>query len=107
MQAKDGTQQHAFAGSRSTDDAEHLARDDRHVEAIVHGLRAETVDNAERFDRRSDSSLLADTPAHIPISMNSTANIALARITRKIACTTAMVVRRPSSREDPRTCMPR
>ena len=64
-------------------------------------------DDAERFDRQSDSGLLADTPAHIPISMNSTANIALARITRKIACTTAMVVRRPSSREDPRTCMPR
>ena len=107
VQAKDGAQQHALAGSRSADDAEHLAGDDRHVEAIVHGLRAETVDDAERFDRRSDSGLLADIPAHIPISMNSTANIALARITRKIACTTAMVVRRPSSREEPRTCMPR
>ena len=40
------------------------------------------------------------------IFMNSTANSASARITRKIACTTATVTRRPSSRDESRTCMP-
>ena len=36
------------------------------------------------------------------ISMNSTANSASARITKKMACTTATVIRRPSSRAEDR-----
>ena len=38
---------------------------------------------------------------------NKMANRASARMTRKMDCTTATVVRRPSSRAESRTCMPR
>ena len=98
MQAEDGPQQHRLARSRAADDPEHLALEHRHVEAIVDDLPPETVDDTPDVDRRGHH--------QIPISMNSTANSASARITRKIAITTATVVSRPSSREEPRTCMP-
>src|SRR6185369_4464882 len=79
LQAENGPQQHGFAGARSADDAEHFALDDRHVEMVVHHLRAESIHDADGFDHG----------LHTPSSMNSTANSASARITRKIDCTTA------------------
>ena len=51
-----------------------------HVEAVVHELRPEAVDQPAHFQDRVDQ---------MSISMNSTANSASARITRKMACTTA------------------
>ena len=99
LQPEDGAQQHRFARTRPADDAEDLALLHGHVEMVVHHLRAEAVDEATNFDERFGH--------QISSSQNATANSASANNTRKIDCTTASVVRRPSSREESRTCRPR
>ena len=98
LQTENASQQHGFAGTGAPDDAENLVLPNLHVEAIVHNLAAKPVDQSLHLEDRVDQ---------MPISMNSTANKASARITRKMACTTATVVNRPSSRDESRTCMPR
>src|SRR3954471_24706092 len=98
LQPEDASQQHRLAGARATHDAEHFVLANLHVETVVHDLRAEPVDQSLHFQDRVNQ---------IPISMNRTANRASARMTRKMDCTTATVVSRPSSREESRTCMPR
>ncbi len=98
LQSQNAPEQHRLARARAADDAEHLVFIDLHVQAVVHQLGAEAVDQ---------SANLQDRVPHMSSSMNSTANAASARMTRKIAWTTATVVSRPSSREEPRTCMPR
>src|SRR6185437_12728195 len=80
------------------DDAEHLVLMNLHVQAVVDHLGAEAVAQTMHLEYRVDQ---------MPISMKSTAKSASASITRKMACTTTTVVSRPSSREEPRTCMPR
>src|SRR5262249_48992108 len=98
LQSQDGPQEHRLARARAADDAEHLVLVDLHVEPVVHHLPAEAVHQAAHFHHRAHQ---------IFIRMNSTANSASASSTRKIACTTATVTRCPSSRAEPRTCMPR
>ena len=99
LQAEDGAQQHRLAGARAADDAEHLALLHGHVEMVVHHLRAEAVDQPAHFDEGFGHQMSS--------CQNATANSASANITRKMDCTTATVVRRPSSREESRTCRPR
>src|SRR5262245_49816315 len=98
LQAEERPEQHGLAAAGAADDAEDLAGADLEVEPVVHDLAAEPVDDAARLDDRRHQ---------MSSSRNSTANIASARMTRKIDCTTATVVSRPSSREEVRTCMPR
>ena len=99
LQAEDGAQQDGLAGAGTADDSEDLALLDGHVEAIVHDLRAEAVHQPTDFDEWFGH--------QISSSQKATANNASANSTRKIDCTTAVVVRRPSSREESRTCRPR
>ena len=99
LQSEDGPQQHRLAGAGAADDAEHLIGAHLHVEPVVHHLGPEAVHQPLHLQHR--------VQLQMSISMNSTANRASASITQKIACTTATVTRRPSSRADPRTCMPR
>src|ERR1700691_5518114 len=80
------------------DDAEDLFRLDLHVQSVMHELRAEAIDQPLHFDARHHQKSSA---------MNSVANSASASSTAKIDCTTATVVNRPSSREEPCTCKPR
>src|SRR6187551_2347594 len=101
-QSEDGAQQHRLAGTRAAEDAEHLATPHLHVESVVHELPPETVHQPADLD----GEFLVG--GHQKSSfMNSTANRASASSTRKMDCTTATVVSRPSSRAEPRTCMPR
>src|SRR6185437_808407 len=97
LQAEDAPQQHRLAGAGAADDAEHLVLPDFQLQAVVNHLGAEAVDEAPHLQDRVNQT---------PISMKSTAKRASARITRKMAWTTATVVSRPSSREEPRTCIP-
>src|SRR6185437_11469980 len=97
LQAEDAPQQHRLAGAGATDDAEHFVLPDLHVQPVMDHLGTEAVDQAAHLEDRVDQT---------PISMKSTAKSASARMTRKMAWTTATVVSRPSSREEPRTCMP-
>src|SRR5687767_11981705 len=95
VQTENGLQQHCLAATRTANDAEYLPFIDLHVQSIMHHLPAEAINDAMRgyddFVRR----LL-----HMSSSMKITAKIASAKITRKIDCTTASVVSRPSSREE-------
>ncbi len=102
LQAEDGPQQHGFSRARAADDAEHLAPLDGHVEMVVHDLAAEAIDEALDLDDGFDAGV-----AHMSSCQKMIAKTAFAKITRKIDCTTATVVRRPSSREESRTCRPR
>ena len=99
LQAEDGAQQHGLARARPADDAEYLTALDGHVEMVVHHLRAEAIHQSANFDERFGHQMSS--------CQKAMANIALAKMTRKIDCTTATVVRRPSSREESRTCRPR
>ena len=99
LQPEDGAQQHRLACARPADDTKHLVLEDLHVETVVNHLAAEAVHEPAHLEHR--------VPHQMSNFMNSTANNASARITRKIACTTATVTRRPSSRAEPRTSMPR
>ncbi len=112
LQAEDRPQQHRLAGARTADDAEYFVLHHDHVEVVVHDLRAEAIDDAERLDHRLAIWRCPDEAVRAlghqrSSSMNSTANSASARITRKIDCTTAIVVSLPSSRDESRTCIPR
>src|SRR6185437_17175573 len=97
LQAEDAPEQHRLAGTGGADDTEHLVLPDLHVEFVVDDLGAEAVAEAAHLQYGIDQT---------PISMKRTVKSASARITRKMAWTTATVVSRPSSREEPRTCMP-
>ena len=98
LQPQYTSQQDRLARPRPADDPENLVLAHVHVEAIVDDLRPEAVHQSDHLENGVDQ---------IPISRNRTANRASAKITRKIAWTTARVVSRPSSREESRTCMPR
>src|ERR1700733_10889709 len=97
LQPQYAPQQDRLARPRPADDSENLVLAHVHVEAIVDDLRPEAVHQSDHLENGVDQ---------MPISRNRTANTASAKITRKIAWTTARVVRRPSSREESRTCMP-
>ncbi len=83
LQPENTAQQYRLARSGTADDAEHLALLDRQVEVSVHDLAPEHIGQAAYFDHGAHQ---------MSIFMNSTANSASARITRKIASTTASVV---------------
>ena len=97
-------QQHGLAAARAADDAEDFARRTLEADAVVHDLRAEAVDDVAHARSRRGRSCAAPQKS---ISRKKIANSASAKITRKIDCTTATVVSRPSSREESRTCRPR
>ena len=113
LQTDDRAHQHRLAGARTADHAEDLAPPDLEIEVFVHGLRAETVDQPLDNDR-----IVATEPLVIcgyamivvhqphPISVKNTAKKASSTITAKMAETTAMVVRLPTSSEFPSTCIP-
>ena len=92
-------------------------------EILVDHLLAETVTQAGDFDRILAVEVCDDVRAGLfedlledfivfvvdhaqPTSVKKTAKNASSTITMKIACTTAIVVRRPTSSEFPLTCMP-
>ena len=91
-------------------------------EVLVDHLLAEAVAQALDHDRELAVEVLGDVVARLvepprgfrlvvfahpqPISVKNTAKNASSTITMKIAWTTAMVVRRPTSSELPSTCMP-
>ena len=96
-QSEDRTQQHRLAHARTADDTEHLTFFHPHVEPGVHGLSAETRHNTLHLEQRGHQ---------MSSCRNSTANSASASSTPNIEITTASVVRRPSSRDEPCTRMP-
>src|SRR5258707_6402065 len=96
-------QQHGLSGAGAADDTEDLVRSHFHVQPVVNDLRAEAADETAYANHRS----LSGFRHQKSICTNTTANIASARMTRKIDCTTATVVKRPSSRAESRTCIPR
>src|ERR1039457_4129657 len=102
LQPQDGPQQHGLARTGAADNTEDVLLVDLHVEAVVDDLRAEAIDDAAHLE--DDGSGLRH---QMSISMKSTAKSASARMMMKMDCTTAIVVSRPSSREEPRTCRPR
>ena len=121
LEADDRAHQHRFAGARSADDAEDFARPHVEVEMVVDDCVAELVDEAANADRIVEvfgphrvgggklfGNLFVDFFAHQfhPIDEKKTANIASSTMTRKIAATTAEVVRLPTSSAFWRTCMP-
>ena len=53
LQAEDGPQQHRLAAAGAADDAEDLAATHLHVEAVVHQLAPEAVDDAAHVQAMS------------------------------------------------------
>ena len=99
LKADDRPHQYRFAGSRPADHAQNLPAADVEVDAVVDDLLTEAVPDSPNADN--------DVVAHIqPTCEKNTANTASRTITRKIAWTTAAVVRMPTSSELPSTCMP-
>ena len=107
LQADDRAHQHRLARSRAAHHAENLAALHRKIEAFVDREIAEAVDEAFDHDRRPIViRVIGDPHQPHPISVKNTAKKASSTITAKIAETTAMVVRRPTSSELLRTCKP-
>ena len=98
LQPDDRAQQHRLASARSADHAQDLAALHREVQPAMDPMLAKAVAQPPDADCRL---------AHIqPTCEKNTAKNASSTITMKIAWTTAWVVRRPTSSELPRTCMP-
>src|SRR5882757_3420356 len=97
------SQQHRLPGSGAAHHAEYFVLPHFHVQSIVHHLRAEAIVQAAHPNHRIEIGVEHQKL----ICTNNTANSASARITMNMDCTTATVVRRPSSRAESRTCMPR
>ena len=94
-------------GTGPPDHTDDLATADVEVEILVDDLLAEPIlKPADADDRRF--AVGKDRRAHQiqPTELKKTANTASSTITRKIACTTAAVVLKPTSSLFPRTCMP-
>ncbi len=96
-------QENRFAAARAAHDPHHFTGKYIQIDMIVNQLISKAVHHAAH---RNNGCFLghADQKSSCTKTM---AKIASARITRKIACTTATVVKRPSSREESRTSMPR
>src|SRR5690606_38040572 len=97
--ADDRTHQHRFAAARTTDHADDLALAHVQVQAVMHDLRTESVDQPAH----ADDGVIG---AHQPTCMNQIAATASSRITSEIVCTTLEVVRSPSDCAVPSTCRP-
>ncbi len=81
---------------------QYLAAAHVEVETVMHELIV-----AEAIDQTPDGDDDFFAVAHFqPIQVKNTAKMESTTITRKIACTTAEVVRRPTSSALPRTCRP-
>src|SRR5690606_31596055 len=123
LQPDDRAHQHRFAGTRAADNAENLAPLDLEREIVVDHLRAERVAQPLDLDRiiaielggEVVAGFFEDVLVHMsfvvrvhpqPTSVKNTAKNASSTMTMKIACTTAIVVRRPTCSESPFTCMP-
>ena len=93
VEPDDGSQQHRFAAARPADHAEDLAAQHIEVEAVMHRLGSEPVDQTADLDDR-----LASNLGHRQIFKieKKTEKAASATITRKIDSTTERVVRRPT-----------
>src|SRR6266853_414044 len=102
-QAQDRAQQYRLTRAGAADDPEYLIRLHLHVQALVNDLRAKAVLQAAHSNDRIDFGLGHQKS----IFTKRMANSASARMTMKIDWTTATVVKRPSSRADSRTCIPR
>ena len=81
------TQQHGFAGARTTDQGQHLAAHNRQVQILVNYRFLVTVleHGPELFDFNNGF-------GHVPMSLNKTANSASTRMTTVIEVTTDAVV---------------
>jgi hypothetical protein len=117
LQADDRTHQHRLAGAGAAHHAENLAAPQVDLEALVHDLVAEAILEAAHlndvaalvraFRARIGPVLGQLNCAHIhPIELKKTANTASSTMTRKIACTTAAVVLKPTSSALFLTCIP-
>src|SRR5690606_11276791 len=98
-QADDRAHQHRLAAARAADHPEDLALAHVDVEAVVHHLGTEAVDQAAHADDGFGA-------AHQPTCMNQIAAIASRMITSENVCTTLEVVRSPSDCAVPCTCSP-
>src|SRR5690606_9151173 len=122
LQPDDRTHQHRLAGPGTPDDAQYLPRAHVEVEMVVDYRVAKLVDETAYADRDveflgphrvSRRKLLPDFVLLLflghqfhPIEEKKTAKKASRTMTRKIAATTAEVVRRPTSSAFWRTCIP-
>src|SRR3546814_8999162 len=117
LKANDRTHQHGFARARSADHTQNLSPAHVEIQMFMHDLIAKTVAQAAHTDRdiiilhRLRDPFLVDSDLFFfrhtqPIQVKKTAKKESSTITRKIACTTAAVVRRPTSSAFPSTCMP-
>src|SRR6202034_2735691 len=95
--------QHGLAGTGSADHAEDFVLAHLHVQMIVHHLRTEAVAQRPHADHGVETCVEHQKS----ICTNKIANSASPSMTKKMDCTTATVVRRPSSRAESRTSMPR
>ena len=114
LQSDDRTHQHRFAGARTANDAQYLPHTDVEVELIVDDLRAKGIAQSAHLYRN----VVMRVPVvgmgkgrlrhhqSQPIPVKNTAKKASSTMTRKIPCTTASVVRRPTSSAFALTCMP-
>jgi len=118
LKADDRPHQHRFAGARPADNAHDLALAHVKVQPVMHHLIAKTVAYAAHRNRDvallhhgfdplflGDDVLMLGHQFH-PTQVKNTANIASRTMTRKMACTTAAVVRSPTSSALPLTCIP-
>src|SRR3546814_8816396 len=90
------------SGARASDHPENLAAADIEIEILMDDLFAEAVLQAANADDRFTT---VGHQIH-PIQVKKTAKNASSTITRKIACTTALVVRRPTCSASDSTSMP-
>ena len=100
-QADDGPQEDRFARTRTADHAHDLAGFDQEFEAVVDHLGAELSAQAAHLDGRSGVRLFVGSPVRrrghqMPSIEKMMEKSASSTITRKIASTTAAVVRWPT-----------
>src|SRR3546814_18889239 len=121
LQPDDRAHQHRFAGPRPADNAQKLARAHVEVEMVVDHRVAEPVDEAADADRDVElfgthrfsgcefvpdfGLFLVFAHQFYPIEEKKIAKKASRTMTRKIAATTAEVVRQPKSSAFCRTCI--
>src|SRR5215831_10678871 len=104
MQARERLEEHRLPRPRASRDAEDLTARDFQIDAVVHFLSAEAVDDTLR--RENGFAVVSGAGGHSPSFSNRMEKNASRTITRKIDFTTARVVSRPTLSADPRTRSP-
>ena len=92
FEANYGSHQYRFASTRPANNAENFAIANIKINPVMHRLCTKTVDDSAHTDRNGIVEVHTQ-----PTQVKNTAKNASSTITRKMACTTAAVVLRPTS----------